>query len=507
MIKLKCINCDCEFDTEFKHRDKKFCNRKCYFEYNQKNKIMGRKKDESIREVRKCVLCEKDFEVKISKDNKLCSDECRKNWNKIEVNKTSRLLASKKVLIENYGVDSLFKTDSYKGNYKQNMINKYGVDNPMKIESSVIKIQNIFREKQIKLLLPKLNDNGLVLLDEYTVNKDGNSSLSYNFKCLTCDNIFTSTVLGSGKIPICRKCYPLVKNSKLEEVVRDFLNENNIKHIDNNRKILNGKEIDLLIDESKLGIEIDGNYYHSELGGEKDKKYHINKTKLAFEKNIKLIHIFEDEILYKKEIVLSRLSNLLKINKIKIYGRKCIIKVVSKKDSKLFLNENHIQGDSIDKIRLGLYYGDELVSLMTFGSIRKIMGGTNIDGNYELTRFCNKLNSNVIGGFSKLFNFFIKNNNPIKVITYADIRWSGLNELDTVYAKNGFKYVGNTPPNYWYLKVGEYNNRYHRFNFRKDILIKEGFDSRLTEFEIMKLKGYDRIWDCGNMKFEFMKMD
>ena len=80
-----------------------------------------------------------------------------------------------------------------------------------------------------------------------------------------------------------------------------------------------------------------------------------------------------------------------------------------------------------------------------------------------------------------------------------------LNELDTVYIKNGFKYIKNTPPNYWYLKVGQYNHRYHRYNFRKDILIKEGFDKNLSEFEIMKQKGFDRIWDCGNMKFEWIR--
>jgi hypothetical protein len=130
------------------------------------------------------------------------------------------------------------------------------------------------------------------------------------------------------------------------------------------------------------------------------------------------------------------------------------------------------------------------------------MGSNAMENNYELLRFCNKLNTTVIGSFSKLLKYFIKNNNPEKILTYADIRWSGLDETKTVYYKNGFKYIGLTPPNYWYLKIGEYNNRYHRYNFRKDILVKEGFDYNQTEFEIMRLKGYDRIWDCGNMKFE-----
>jgi hypothetical protein len=503
-IELKCINCENKFEAEFKHRDKKFCCRACYFEYANKNKIMGRKIDSTLREIRQCIVCEKEFEVKKTTEKKMCSYECRKKWNSIDENKNNRIEAGKKVVLINHGVDSVFKKEAFKSDYKNLMIDRYGVDNPMKHQTFVNNLQETLKEKQISLLLPKLNDNNLMLLGEYSVNKDGNTSLPYNFKCLKCDNIFTSTVLGSGKVPICRKCFPLVKNSKLEESIRDFLNDNKISHLDNNRKILNGKEIDLLIETHKLGIEIDGNYYHSEIRGEKDRIFHINKSKLAYDKDIKLIHIFEDELLYKKDIVFSRLSNLLSLNNNKIYARKCKIKNVTKKEATGFLNKNHIQGNSIDKIRIGLYLDDELVSLMTFGGLRKVLGSSIVEGNYELVRFANKLNTSVIGGFSKLLKHFIKNYQPKKILTYADIRWSGLDENETVYFKNGFKYVGNTPPNYWYLKIGEYNNRFHRFSFRKDVLIKEGFDSKLTEFDIMRIKGYDRIWDCGNMKFELI---
>ena len=79
----------------------------------------------------------------------------------------------------------------------------------------------------------------------------------------------------------------------------------------------------------------------------------------------------------------------------------------------------------------------------------------------------------------------------------------GMNEKKvTVYYKNGFNFIKITPPNYWYLKVGEYNQRFHRFNYRKDVLVKQGNDINKTEFEIMRDLGYDRIWDCGTLKFE-----
>ena len=48
-IELTCKNCDKLFTTDFKHRDKQFCNRSCYFEFARKNNLLGREKDQSIR--------------------------------------------------------------------------------------------------------------------------------------------------------------------------------------------------------------------------------------------------------------------------------------------------------------------------------------------------------------------------------------------------------------------------------------------------------------------------
>lgn len=101
-----------------------------------------------------------------------------------------------------------------------------------------------------------------------------------------------------------------------------------------------------------------------------------------------------------------------------------------------------------------------------------------------------------------MLKHFIKKHSPFKIETYADIRWSGVNPENTVYNKNGFSFLHITPPNYWYIDKKNYLHRYHRYNFRKDVLIKEGFSKEKTEWEIMKEKNYDRIWDCGSMKFE-----
>ena len=292
----------------------------------------------------------------------------------------------------------------------------------------------------------------------------------------------------------CPKCNNHISKWELE--INDFIKSINVEIDTNNREILDGKEIDILISSFNVGIECDGLIYHSELYN-KDKNYHITKTNIAKEKNIQLIHIFEDEWLYKKEIVKSRLNNLFYKNEYKIYARKCQINIVSNKDVKIFLENNHIQGYVPSKINLGLYYNDELVSLMTFGNLRKCLGSDSKEQHYELLRFCNKLNTSVIGGASKLFNYFKKNFNPKEIISYCDLRWSNGN----LYEVLGFNLSHISKPNYFYVNNGKRENR---FNYRKDKLIEQGFDKNKTEHEIMLDRGYYRIYDCGCKVYKYI---
>ena len=78
---------------------------------------------------------------------------------------------------------------------------------------------------------------------------------------------------------------------------------------------------------------------------------------------------------------------------------------------------------------------------------------------------------------------------------YADRRWS----FGNLYTSLGFKFISFSAPSYWYMKG--YFNREHRSNYMKHTLVSKGASSLMTEWEIMKSKGYDRIWDCGTLKF------
>lgn len=295
-------------------------------------------------------------------------------------------------------------------------------------------------------------------------------------------------ILGHG----CEKCASTI--SSYEKEINEYIKSMKISTITSSKKIIYPQQLDIFIPLNNIGIQFNGLYWHSE--EYLDKNYHLKKTELCEKNNIKLIHIFEDEWIYKKNIVKSKLSNILGLTPNKIYGRKCIIKEVPYVESKIFLDDNHLQGNVSSKINLGLYYNNELISLMCFNKSRLGIGNS-FDG-FELSRFCNKLNTSVIGGANKLLKYFIINFNPKKIISYADRRWSQGN----LYEKLGFSKKHVNKPNYWYI-IGK--TRKHRFGFRKSVLAKQGFNAvDKTEHEIMLERKIFRIYDCGTITYELL---
>jgi len=322
-----------------------------------------------------------------------------------------------------------------------------------------------------------------------------------NIICKDCDKIFKiSKTLFNHKllenIKLCPFCNPPTISNNEIKIFNFITNIYNDQIITNSKKIIPPLELDIFLPELKLAFEYNGLYWHNELN--KENNYHLNKTELCEEQEIQLIHIYEDDWIYKQDIVKSMILNKLEKTENKIFARKCEIKEISNnKLIKSFLDENHIQGFVGSKIKIGLFYNKELVSLITFGNRRVAMGKkTTNDGEYELLRFCNKLNTNVVGGASRLFKYFIKNYKPTEITTYADRSFS----QGKLYETLGFKFIEKTKPNYYYV-IGR--KKYHRFNFRKNILIKEGFDPNKTEHEIMLERKIYRIYNSGNLKYIF----
>lgn len=84
-----------------------------------------------------------------------------------------------------------------------------------------------------------------------------------------------------------------VPEEELCEYVTDICDKYNIKVVRHNKKLLNGKELDIYIPDLKIAIEFNGIYWHSSL--KKDEYYHQNKTIDCARLGVRLIHIFEYE--------------------------------------------------------------------------------------------------------------------------------------------------------------------------------------------------------------------
>jgi hypothetical protein len=268
-----------------------------------------------------------------------------------------------------------------------------------------------------------------------------------------------------------------------------------------NRKLLTGKEIDIIIPDLKIGEEYNGLYFHTESMG-KTQTYHLNKTLSCNQIGYKLIQIFEDEWMTKKELVKTKLKHILGYNDgEKIGARKTTVKEITSEDKKVFLDSNHIQGNDKSNIFYGAYYNDILIGVMTFNSQRNMTKSN--ENEYELSRFCTN-NSYVVSGLaSKILKTFIKDYEPKSIISFADRRWT-INSENNLYTNLGFELVTISKPTYFYYnsKVNRYK-RFHKFSFGKNNLKKKypHLDFTKSENELTKELGYSKIWDCGLFKY------
>jgi hypothetical protein len=425
--------------------------------------------------------------------------------------------------LERYGVKHAAKNEEIKENTKLYFLEKFGVDNPSKIREIREKaeqtnlerygvkhaLQNEGIKRKTFLKYKESNYdrkvrkafNNIFEKCEERVNDINNRLVEkngriYKIKCKLCDKDYelNDQLFRKRKKRnevICTNCNDKNKSFSLaEKEILEFIKLNyNGKIIENYRDKL---EIDIYLPELNLGIEYNGLYWHSE--DCKDKDYHYNKHIYFESKEINIFSIWEDDWSNKQDIIKSLIFNKLKININKIYARKTELKTID--DNVLirdFLNENHIQGFVGSSVKIGLFYNNELVSLMTFGKKRNFTNQISKENEYELLRFCNKKYTSVIGGASKLFNYFLNNFKPKEIISYSDNSYSN----GGIYNLLNFKFNNDNINYYWFKN----KIKYHRYNFRKDLLVSQGFDSSKTEIEIMHERGYLRIFDSGISKW------
>ena len=284
--------------------------------------------------------------------------------------------------------------------------------------------------------------------------------------------------------------------SALEKEIGEYIESITESKIEfNTRNIITPNELDIYLPDKKIAIEINGNYWHSELY--KSRNYHIDKTVAYVQQGIRLIHIFEyewaDNISRKR--IQAYLYDIIYNNKTTVYARNTTVKEISADEYKDFTNINHLQGSANATIRLGMFNGSELIGIMSFSKPR-----FNENYQYELVRLCWKSTIRVIGGAEKLFKFFTLAYKPKSIITYCDLsKFTG-----EVYKGLGFRDLGLTESNY--IWIGADNKTVvSRYKSQKSKLLQLGIGtSEQTESEIMHKLGYRKVYDCGNAKFEWV---
>lgn len=298
---------------------------------------------------------------------------------------------------------------------------------------------------------------------------------------------------------------PMCKNKQTQRKINNIIKKE--AYHNNKSSIINAFIDDFKQNVSKhftisnnggLNIKNYAIHFHELKHNERDDLNKISRENRKL--NINTIHIFEDEYYERGNIIFKKLKHILNLdnnNKQKIMARKCIIKEIDSTSAFDFLNKNHIQGSVPATIYLGAFYNDNIIGVMTF-----LHEGKN---KWNLNRFASDNNYICSGIGGKLFKYFIKNYEYDEIKSFADKRWT-INEDDNVYIKLGFKKDMILSPEYRYIN-GEEKIRYHKFGFRKQILIKKypnaGLNINMTEREMTEKLGYQRIWDCGLIKYVY----
>lgn len=409
-----------------------------------------------------------------------------------------KLNAKAKITIKNkYGIDNVSQLPDHSDKVKASLLNKHGVNNYFHSQEW----KEIQKTNQISRIDDLLGNN-IELLNVVQPNLELknayiNPNSRVSFKCHDCGNsemLPTETLKFRLKnfFTPCGKCSNVNNShgSAAEKNIAEWLKTIYPGEvIENNRTIIAPYELDIVLPEKQIAIEYCGLYWHNDQ--RIDKNYHLEKMKRCNAAGYQLITIFEDEWMHKPDIVRSRLRSKLGLIKKSIGARQCKIMRIESSTARSFLELYHIQGYQPASKRYGLTFMGDLVAVMTFtkGNLAKRQT------DWELSRFCVKDDLNINGAAGRLFNYFVKTENPDQVVTFSDLRWN----TGHVYTQIGFDFCYNSRINYWYI---DGNKRINRFKLRKQLNEPQDISENL----LRKSQGWNRIWDCGNAKYVWTKV-
>jgi len=469
--------------------NQKYCSDECKQEgYKQLARVRDRKRNRlkyGYKEYhRKCEVCGKEFITYYSKKRYCGSEECEKERIR---RKNKRLHERRDKVLEN-----IRKTEYYHRTKEQRLLQK-AIKYRETHNTDKKYIPRGFNKHTIEFVREYVEQFGYKLLSNEYINNDA------PIKLLCPEGHEWETTFHRFKDAAARCFYCYLENkytSRPEQKILDYFIENypNVKLIHGDRKQIAPKELDIYFPDYRVAVEVCGLYWHSEISGRKSKSYHYDKLIECYNKGIRLITVFEDEINNKFEIVMSRILNTLNLLNKKYYARKCKVREITNKEANKFYRLYHLQGSTQAVKSWGLFHNNELLQVASVGKV--IRKHTSSNDTLELKRFCTKIFVSVVGGFSKLFKVIVNYCKSIGIRyikSYCDMRYSNI--FNPIYEIVGFSLIDYTKYTPHYIKRGK---RFRNISLRKTA---EERKLGLTEFELRLRQGYDRIWDCGHRTY------
>ena len=405
----------------------------------------------------KCPVCGRVIPIHdMSVGPQACSDECRikriqstcmsRYGDPTAVNSVHSRILAKQTCLNKYGVDHYSKSSDYKEKYTKTMIDKYGTTVPLRSDMILDKLRN-------------------TCLQRYGVP----------YACMR---------------PECRSSYRTISkinqefSEKLHDAGLDSILEFSLDRFSYDIKVNN-----ILIE---INPSITHNSYINIFPNcdPLDSKYHMNKTDVAEKNGYRCIHVFDWDD-WSKIVELITPKNV-------IYARSCEVHQIDKKSADDFTSSHHLSGRCKGQyFNYGLFYNDELVQVMTFGSPRY-----NKKYDFELLRLCSRSDVHVSGGASKLFKKFLEDhkNEHFSVISYCDrSKFSG-----DVYPKLGMTLLRITEP----AKIWSKGSKKVTDNLLRsrgyDQLFGTSYGKFTSNEQLMIDNGWLPVYDCGQKVFEYL---
>lgn len=460
--------------------------------------------DGDLSKVKKCPECSSVLSYQGQKKGKIfcskkCSDSSSERKEKILSTKKERYgdpnynnsNKARETSIERYGKDNYSKTEDYLKKCKATNMEKFGEEWVSQTQDWREKIVITSQEKYGKTHPMKEGKNEIWMPNPEKWFKETQLSLEEICEKSGYSRVRVLQIMKENGIDKEKSAY----EKDLCNFIKDLPGRSTM--IMNTRpNWMLGKELDIYLKEKKLAIEFNGIYWHTDTMG-KTKSYHKKKTEWCEREGIQLLHVFENEWRdpIKKDIWKSVIKAKLGIFDKKYFARNLSFSKIEehkeKKEARDFLNNNHLQGSCGFSFAFVLKDGNEIVQIMTFGKNRYSR-----KGEYELLRMATKKNSCVVGGFQKILKKV-----DFSFVSYGNRRWCS--SIKNVYERNGMKISNISDPCPWYTK--NWKDLEHRTKYQKHKLDKilENFDPDISADQNMKMNGYHRIWDCGNLVYVF----